>query len=133
MIKTDFFKYKELNLKFSSRVNFILNIIYETFNYKLDDWHILNFDDENIYIYPEPLQDIDFMSNTKECFYFIEEPKFPTRWLFEDFEDELKIGKKIMEDNVKSQDNDKNMLEAIKYKLSEKEFRILTREFKNQP
>lgn len=96
------------------RIDYIINEILKTFDQKLDTWYFHdagegslgdlspNLDEKNVSFVYEIARDSDseemviLLKNGFE--YSLHDGEFPTRWLFEDFEEELIQGKKDYEE-----------------------------------
>jgi hypothetical protein len=127
------------------RIDYIVKTIIKTYKKKLQYWHFSNAAEdeigdisENIYhaeshgdvsITIEPYEDLDFIDK-ENCEWGLEDG-FPYEWLFTDFEEELKEGRKAYLEKEKQNkskeksENSKKVLETIKSKLSKEELKAL--------
>jgi len=152
----DYDKRKELLKKagkytseIEKRIGYITDKIYETFNLKKEDWGFtegveageygsfdMSSNKDKIFISSAPGL-YDEIIITKEGEEWCFDCSIPTRWLFEDFEKELKDGKKLYEkkrEEEKKEAKDKKelkkqkeaeMLKNIAAKLSDDEKKLL--------
>ena len=136
-----------------ARINYIAEKISSVFNIKLDTWYFpgaeefeigsldknMTKDIIDIMFEPTLLDCVIITKDKKELFF--EDGFIPTRWLFEDFEDELKDGKKIYEkklkefkkaekeDKEKKKEEEKKILKNIVAKLTSEEKKLLKNKF----
>jgi hypothetical protein len=142
----------------TNRIDYIIRTIFDTFNKKLDTWYfdgagegdvgdlLRHYDENEINIITELSRNkegvydsIEMVIIDKEGSEWGFDSSIPTRWLFEDFEQELIDGKKLFEEqkaerkknkkelSAKKKLEDQALATAAKAKLSKKELAALRR------
>lgn len=147
-------KASELENQITERIDYILNVWFKTFGGSLKYWY---FDgagenevgdlakymgDESIYglfIECNPNSKNEMVIINKDGSEWGWESEIPTRWLFEDFENEIINGKKLYEERAANRkakkkeltlakkQEDATLIEEAKKKLSKKELAALRR------
>jgi len=141
-----------------NRIDYIVRTIFQTFNHKLDCWYfygagegdvgdlLRHYDSDEINIITELARNkgggydsIEMVILDKEGNEWGFDSSIPTRWLFENFEQELIDGKRLFEDqqierkknqkelSAKKKLEDQALATAAKAKLSKKELAALRR------
>ncbi len=133
----------------TQRIDYILRTIYKTFGKKFDYWYIPGEDASLRHYELEPENDftgyciepycssLPIYSKVVDCEINLIDEGFPSRWLYEDFEEELTQGReyykqwktekenKRKEKLVKSAEKKAATLKAIRQKLSPEELKLI--------
>jgi hypothetical protein len=133
----------------SARIDYILNFIYNAFGSKLSNWYFQGASEnqdgffephmfsEEFYVYKEPSLPNDGCFICKDDVEWGLEEGIPSRWLFEDFEDELTSGiERLKKHNADKKvqaakkalakaEEEKKLVDSIKNKLTPAELKAL--------
>lgn len=116
------------------RIEFIFNAIYNTFGKRLNYWYFDGAGEGEVGNIPEydlpignnisaicdpPYRDFVIYSSVENKVLHLDQDGFPSRWLYEDFEEELKTGKEDYLQYV--EDEKKRKKELAEKKKAEKE------------
>lgn len=127
-----------LEVQISDRMNYIITTVCKTFNVDLETWYFsdaqegemghLYWDEPELFSVwdVKEKKDMTILTRDGEEYYF--DNSIPTRWLFENFEEELENGKRLYEE--REEEKLKKRLEATEYtkKLADSAKKKLTKE-----
>jgi hypothetical protein len=137
----------KLENKIIDRLGYVVNFLFKTFKRRLETWYFVDapeggmgefvYDDHDIWVVTETpghsYDDMTIIDKDGEVWSF--EGIIPTRWLFEDFEQEVVEGKKKYEEQEEARKNteknkklrQKELAQAAKKKLTKEELSALKR------
>jgi len=148
-------KLYSIDVDISARIDYILNFIYKAFGTELSNWYFQGASEnqdgcfephmflDEFYVYMEPSLPDDGVFLDKDGGEWGLEEGIPSRWLFEDFEEELTSGiEKFKTHNadkaviaakraLAKAEEEKKLIESIKNKLTPSELKALLKK-KNQ-
>src|SRR5689334_19100812 len=109
-------EFKKLEQLFYQRIDYIVKVINKTFKTKINYNYSGDNDESVINMYDEVELYINIYSNRDLCIILSNNDEWnlrdsiPSRWLFEDFEEELKQGYKRHKEKIKNIDTKKSKL-----------------------
>lgn len=132
------FRADKLESKIVDRMGYVINTVCKTFDVVLETWYFsdaqegqmghLTWDDPELFSVWDikDKKDMVILTQDDEEYYF--DNTIPTRWLFENFEEELESGKRRYEE--REEEKLKKRLEATEYtkKLADSAKKKLTKE-----